>query len=127
MLYEVITVNEINEVFTGRIGELITSDYFSFRLFFNKDHIPLENLTEYSFMFNDPNGLVEYYQGVLNIAPVGDETTAVEIKIKEKNVNKGILFLNTLVAQYQSYSLEKKNFTADRTINYIDKQSYNFV
>jgi len=115
-------VNEINEVFTGRIGELITSDYFSFRLFFNKDHIPLENLTEYSFMFNDPNGLVEYYQGVLNIAPVGDETTAVEIKIKEKNVNKGILFLNTLVAQYQSYSLEKKNFTADRTINYIDKQ-----
>ncbi|MCB2208711.1 MAG: polysaccharide biosynthesis tyrosine autokinase [Bacteroidetes bacterium] len=103
------------------IGELIATDYFSFRIDLNKD-IDSALYTHYVFKFDSRRNLIEKYKRSLSVGFLQKETSILEVSLEEYNLYKGIEFLNTLTAAYQAYILEKKNENANRVINFINNQ-----
>jgi capsular exopolysaccharide synthesis family protein len=103
------------------IGEMVATDFFSFRIDQNKD-VDSTLYSHYVFKFDSRKNLIEKYKGSLSVGFFQKETSILEVSLEEFNLHKGIEFLNTLTAAYQSYILEKKNENANRVISFITSQ-----
>ncbi|RLD74715.1 MAG: hypothetical protein DRI87_00130 [Bacteroidetes bacterium] len=102
-------------------NEVIKTDYFSFIIKPKRERNKIETAT-YKFRFNIRSDLLKQYKNDLSVNMLSQETSIIELSLKTLNVAKGIDFLNTLVAVYQAYTLERKNENASRTINFISTQ-----
>jgi tyrosine-protein kinase Etk/Wzc len=77
---------------------------------------------KYSFVFNNLSVLMYSYQKQLQIDQIGKDIQAISIKLKVKNPQKGIDFINALTRAYVQRNIDKKNLLADNAIKYIDKE-----
>lgn len=93
----------------------------SFRIKFNKSY-PYNTALEYYFVINNLTSLADSFQEAMEVKPVSLESNLVEVSLKTKNTEKGILYLNTLLDVYQSNELAKKNQLGFKTIKFIDDQ-----
>jgi tyrosine-protein kinase Etk/Wzc len=113
--------NNLNISFTGEYGKLIESRDFNFMI--TKDS--LNNFTSkqiYAFEFINTAELAGSLIGSFGINLLDEKGTAVEISYNSSCPEKAIDIVNLFVKLYQDFSLSKKNYTADQTIGYIDKQ-----
>lgn len=104
-------------------GDTIKSDKFCFSVILKKEELssyPADS--KYYFVFNDLNALTYIYQKALNIEQVAKDIHAASIKIKVTNPQKGIDFINALNAAYSQRNINKKNFVAENTIQYLGNQ-----
>jgi tyrosine-protein kinase Etk/Wzc len=92
--------------------------YFSFQIVLNENFYPS---TDDFFFFNFTTipDLVNSYRSRLIVSMQDWETSIVNITLKDYHQQKGVDFLNKLVAVYREDNVEKKNQQADQTISFI--------
>ena len=131
---EVSLYNLDNEKFYGKInnfsingkykfGEQIQNDNLSFKLLLNNSYIPEKSRKkDYFFQFNDISQLVPSFKSSLKVESSVLEATIATITLKGNNIQKSIDFINGIISKYIEKNLEKKNYLAMNTIQYIDNQ-----
>jgi len=97
---------------------------FVFSIVPNEDQINNYNYVgeNFTFRYNTIERLISQYQGKVKIEPVRGGSSIVELTITDRNVAKGIEFLNKLAQASVNYTLEKKNMIASNTIDFIERQ-----
>ncbi|MBS1507544.1 MAG: polysaccharide biosynthesis tyrosine autokinase [Bacteroidetes bacterium] len=117
---------------TENVEEKEAMFYFSDSVEFNGHHFivfqdSLDDVKRilnmpYKLTFLDPNSVTENYVGRLNVQWAEEGSGVLNLSINGSNPEKEIDFMNGLISTYQQYDLEKKNQTAERTIQFIKKQ-----
>jgi len=106
-----------------QFGDTIETEFCSFTIQLDtKRSKNFKPNSKYSFVFNNLSVLMYNYQKQLQVEQVGKEIQAVTIKLKVKNPQKGIDFINALTKAYMQRNVDKKNLLADNAIKYIDKE-----
>lgn len=104
-------------------GDTIKSDLYCFTVTAEQDKLADYNSdTKFYFVFNDLNTLSYSYQKAIQIEQIAKDIQAASIKIKVKNPQKGIDFIDALTKAYLQKNLGKKNLVAQSTIEFFDKQ-----
>jgi capsular exopolysaccharide synthesis family protein len=112
---------QMNKEFT--YGDTIQSDYYSFQVTCSPERLGYSPVgTRYYFLFNDLNMLSYSFQKEIMIDQLAKDVHAASIKLKSKNVQKGIDLINALTIAYLQRNVDKKNFVAGNTIQYLDNQ-----
>lgn len=70
----------------------------------------------------DLNSLANVYSATLKVAPVERGASIMELDLICSNLNKGELYLNTLMNSVLEMELEQKNTSASKTVDFIDSQ-----
>lgn len=86
-----------------------------------------KSLSEYTnrniyFVSHSSKNLVESYRKRLSIQPASEDGTILTLSLESTNVRKDLDFLNKLIENYLTNSLDKKNEEAYRIIQFIDDQ-----
>ncbi len=107
---------------TLNFGEWYKSDHLNFKIVLTPNYKASENNGKnYQFTINDINQLTSQFKSS-KIEPINKEATILEITLKNKNKQKAIDFINTLITVYINSDLEDKNLIASNTIDFIDSQ-----
>ena len=108
---------------TYRFGELIENDHLSFKIILNSEFdINTALDRKYLFSLTALYDQVATMQSTIEIEAAGEESTVAYVYITGNNIVKSIDFLNALFGNYIERNLEKKNFLATNTIDYIEDQ-----
>lgn len=113
---------EIFDDKTFKFGEDIDLNGFQVRVEFepNNNWDYLENsVTIEIYRYED---LMVQYRNEVEIMPLAQDASILELSMKVSNKKKGVDYLNTLVSTYIDDELERKNKTASRTIEFINSQ-----
>ena len=104
----------------GKCNELVTTPIGAFKLELinNNDPSILDN--NYFFTFNSKEALIGQYR-YYNINS-SKSTNTLTISLKGTHIKKMVDFLNTLCAVYTEKSIERKLFSANNTIGFIETQ-----
>ncbi|MFC2080679.1 GumC family protein [Bacteroidota bacterium] len=106
-----------------RFGETIENDQLSFKLILNSHYSPERFLNkDLYFQFNNVANLTGGYQASLSIESSALEASLANISFVGDNIQKSIDFINILITKYIEKDLQKKQFLALNTIQYIDNQ-----
>jgi len=108
-----------------RFGENFNEAGFDFKIF-KRDPANFvydaESSNRYIFWFNRPEALANMYRSKLKIEPVNEEATLVTLSVSGVSPLQEADYLNKLMDVYIKQGLEIKNQTAEKTIEFIDKQ-----
>jgi tyrosine-protein kinase Etk/Wzc len=102
-------------------GENIEESHYSFSLL-PKENFPPKEGASYRIQFNTPDDIIDSYQKKLTVSLYERESSTLILSVRDRNVDKGIAFLNKLTETYLADNLNKKNEIANRTIDFIEKQ-----
>lgn len=97
----------------------VVNDYYTFvpnivnPVFFNPDY-------EYRANWIPTSNLSGILAGSLSVSPLSKDATVLVISTTSQVPAKSELILNSLTAEYNAYSTEQNNRTADNTIQFID-------
>lgn len=107
----------------GKPGKLIESNDIAFVLEFDTT-LNIHNFesSEFSFEFEDQNALANYYKNTFNFNVIDKNATVIEITLESSSVDKGIDLVNGIMDVYSQQNLDRKNYIANKTIDYIEKQ-----
>ena len=106
-----------------KYGDTIKSDLYCFTVTVEKEKLAdYDANSKFYFVFNDFNSLSYFYQKALEIDQVSKEIQAASIKLKVKNPQKGIDFIDALTKAYLQKNIGKKNSIAESTIQFFDNQ-----
>ncbi len=111
-IFEVQGIQDIDKPFVNK--------NLAFTIKFN-DQVKTEG-AKLSFRINNMISVAEDYQKKLIIEPISRESNIIGLSIKEEVPQKGIDFLNRLLAVYLENELYKKNQLGLKTIQFIDSQ-----
>ena len=104
-------------------GDTVKSEFCQFIVLADKEKLKkFKPNSIFSFVFNDLNRLMYNYQNQLKVEQVGKDIQAVSIKMKVTTPQKGIDFINELTRAYMQRNVDKKNFLAETSINYINNE-----
>ncbi|WP_425639520.1 GumC family protein [Algoriphagus yeomjeoni] len=70
----------------------------------------------------DLNSLANRYSSSLNIEPVERGASIMLVSVTSSNLQKGEVYLNTLMKIFLQMELDQKNQSASKTVNFIDSQ-----
>lgn len=70
----------------------------------------------------DLNSLANRYSGSLKIEPVERGASIMVMSVTSPNLQKGEVYLNTLMQTFLDMELDQKNQSASKTVNFIDSQ-----
>jgi len=76
----------------------------------------------YIIWFNRPETLANVYRSKLSVEPIDEEATLVTLRVSGVSPAQEADYLNKLMGLYIRQGLEYKNQTAEKTIEFIDKQ-----
>lgn len=90
----------------------------------DKDHFIYSSnfLNRFVFWFNNNESLANAYRGKLSINPINEESSLVTLSVSGAVPLQEADYLNKLMDVYIRQGLEFKNQTADKTIEFIDRQ-----
>lgn len=125
--YEKNKINNITSSFSVNkeyaYGDTIKSDLYCFVVTADQDKLAdYDSESKFYFVFNDLTTLSYSYQKAIQIEQVAKDIQAASIKIKVKNPQKGIDFVDALTHAYLQKNLGKKNIVAQNTIEFFDRQ-----
>lgn len=108
-----------------RFGEVFNERGFSFIINLRKpdsfEYNPdLSN--KYMFSFVSPENLANQYRSNLVISPIEEDASLVNLSLSGPVPTQAADYLNMLMAIYLQQGLDLKNETAEKTIEFIDKQ-----
>ncbi|GAB3218761.1 polysaccharide biosynthesis tyrosine autokinase [Algoriphagus aestuariicola] len=70
----------------------------------------------------DLNSLSRSYAGSLSVEPYERGASIMQLSLVCSNLNKGEIYLNTLMQTVMEMELEQKNISASKTVDFIDSQ-----
>lgn len=107
----------------GKIGKLIETPELSFIIEYdNSLKYLLEDEQVYYFVLLDVPTLSAVLVDQMKFEILGYKATAIEISLKSTSLEKGLDIVNGITDVYSKQNLEKKNYLAGITLDYIDKQ-----
>lgn len=111
---------------TYRFGDLIENENCSFKILLNSNY----NSAQYQgkdlyFKFNSPQNLAYSFQESLTINSAFFESSIADLSFDSDNLDLGMEFLSNLIEKYIEKNLERKNYNANNTIEYINRQLSN--
>ncbi len=108
-----------------RFGERFNESGFDFTIYKrDRDHFVYDPnfLNRFVFWFNNNESLANTYRGKLGINPINEESSLVTLSVSGAVPLQEADYLNKLMDVYIRQGLEFKNQTADKTIEFIDRQ-----
>jgi capsular exopolysaccharide synthesis family protein len=107
----------------GIPGKLIETNDLAFMVKLDSTQLKnLEKESNYIFEFRDQNSVARALKGRFQFDIVDQKATVIEISFVSESVRKGKDIVNELMKVYSSQNLERKNYIASKTIDYIEKQ-----
>ena len=108
-------------------GEEIDYKFFKIKLHKTPAFVPNINafkpdLTGFSFRFLSNDQLIGMYNGRVNSGQQGDNSTILLISMSGTDPARDIDYMNTLLKEFEEYSLSLKNEQAELTIDFLDNQ-----
>jgi len=111
---------------TRGFDDVIESEYYSFKIIANQNYgLEEGGKKKYFFSFNHMKKLAVDYATAIAVAPVMEELNLAFITLQSPSVNKSVDIINALTQEYVQRSMDKRNFEAVNTIQYIDNQLTN--
>jgi tyrosine-protein kinase Etk/Wzc len=108
---------------SGKPGKLIETRDLAFILEMDSSMVLGDKeLSSYSFEFVDQNALARMYKRRFRFDVVDKKATVIEISLESESTKKGIDLVNGLMEVYSQQNLDRKNYIANKTIDYIEKQ-----
>jgi capsular exopolysaccharide synthesis family protein len=100
---------------------------FNDTLVTNELHLKIQKISPESegsvlVKLRDLNSLANYYASSLEIEPVERGASILLLSSKSFNMQKGMVYLNTLMETFLEMELDQKNLSASRTVDFIDSQ-----
>lgn len=112
---------------TYRFGETVRNDLCSFTVLLNSNYnADLYQGKDLFFCFNDPQTMAYTFQKSLAVTTAFYESSIADLSFEGENLEMSMDFLRKLIDKYIEKNLEKKNYNATNTIEYIDRQLSNF-
>ena len=103
-------------------GEMVDNGYNRFRIVLNENYNPeVDNNRSLSFWLNSYASLVRQNSS-FSVSPVSKQASVISVTSNGYNVKKIVDFTNTLLSEYVSRGLEKKNLVSENTIEFIDNE-----
>ncbi len=118
----------VNYSLNGRFkfGEVIETEYSSFRIILNSNYnADLYQGKDLFFQFNDLHVLAANFQRQLTVESSVLESTVAQMTFRAPNITMAVDFLDGLVNKYINNNLNEKNYLANKTIEYIERQLSN--
>lgn len=107
----------------GKLGRLVENADMAFIVQWDSTKQLINTgKSEYCFKFQDFASLTDYYCKNFQFNVVDKKATVIEISLTSQSVEKGIDMVNGIMDVYSNENLERKNYLASRTIDYIEKQ-----
>jgi len=103
-------------------GQEISGPHYSFKVLLNTEYENKYQNKDLYFSFNNIYNLTVNYQNSLKVEPANLEATIVNLTFKGNNIEKSVDFLNGLSNEYLQRDLNKKNYLAITTLDYINQQ-----
>ena len=79
---------------------------------------------EVGFILHHPSSLVEQYAGTIQVRPLINYGTVLEVSTVTKVVEKGSDYVNALMDSFLEYDLREKNQISENALRFIDEQLY---
>jgi tyrosine-protein kinase Etk/Wzc len=76
----------------------------------------------YTFWFNKPEAVANYYRSKLSISQVNEDATLITLSVSGVSRVQEADYINKLMEVYKRQGIEFKNETAEKTIKFIDSQ-----
>lgn len=106
-----------------KFGQMIKSKNFSFKVLLNSNYDPeLYKGKDLFFKFNSPQDLAYRFQEAMTARSAFYESSIADLSFEWENLDLSMEFLTLLIEKYIQKNLEKKNFNANNTIEYIEDQ-----
>ncbi|SFB69660.1 capsular exopolysaccharide family [Zunongwangia mangrovi] len=118
-----ITNAKSGEKFKLKYGEPGNIGFADIVLRENKDFlINGNNEIEYSFVINPISSIVSRYSSRLEVMLVDDNSTLIEISLKDEVPNKAEDIIDQLIIEYNKEAIIDKNLVASNTAEFIDER-----
>lgn len=117
--------NNINDYsFSGKhkLGEKISTQYFSITLLSNDFENASEEFTHYEFRINSDEQLVGRIKNNLKVSPLNKDATIIHITYRDNVKQRARDFLNALSTEYINRDIKDKAAVATLTLKFIDEQ-----
>ena len=105
-----------------KFGEEIKGPDYSFKVLLNDEYGTAYKNKDLYFSFNNLEKVTAQFKSNIEISQSGAEATIVDISFTSPNASLGVDFVNGLTNAYMQRNLNKKNYIAITTIDYIDQQ-----
>ena len=103
-------------------GEWIDNGYNRIRIVLNDNYKPdVDDSRNHSFWLNSYPSLVKGMSS-FSVSPTSKQSSVVSVVMNGTNKQKIVDFTNTLMNEYVSRGLEKKNMVSENTIEFIDSE-----
>ncbi|WP_162343858.1 exopolysaccharide transport family protein [Cyclobacterium salsum] len=79
---------------------------------------------EYEFLLHSPQSLIERYAGVVQVRPLVNYGSVLEVSMVTKIVEKGSDYVNALMDSFLEYDLREKNRISENALKFIEEQLY---
>lgn len=87
---------------------------------FNQRKVKKMKMDDFFFTYSDINGLVDSYQGNLQVDLTDKDATVIGLSMNYSNRDKAKDFMNDLVTKYNRYATTDKNTESKKTKDFID-------
>ncbi|WP_312084018.1 GumC family protein [Epilithonimonas hominis] len=87
---------------------------------FNQRKVRKMKMDDFFFTYSDINGLVDSYQGNLQVDLTDKDATVIGLSMNYSNKDKAKDFMNDLVNKYNLYATSDKNTESKKTKDFID-------
>jgi len=118
------TVPELSVSATIAPDSLFESGDYSFTILLN-DRFDPQASNDYQFVFSTHQDLLSKYKDLVSVIPSFNESSILEVTVRDNNIGKAIDFLNKVAEVYQQDNLDRKNTNAQRTMDFIGTQLQN--
>ncbi|WP_075603601.1 GumC family protein [Saccharicrinis aurantiacus] len=102
-------------------GDYVKTPYCRFKVHKVSD-TEIKPKHDYYFYFRSIDWLTNNYRSKINITPISEGSSIINVSITGENRRKLTSFLDALCEVYLEDNLERKNLIAVRTLSFIDKQ-----
>ena len=115
-------VQKVDVTTECKLGEMVDNGFNRFRIVMNDNYNPeVDNNRKFSFRLNSYSSLVNRMSGFV-VNPISKQSSVVAVTAQGRNKQKIVDFINTLMNEYVSRGLEKKNYVSESTIAFIDNE-----
>ena len=105
-----------------KLGEMVDNSYNRFRIVMNENYNPeVDNNRKLSFWLNSYSSLVKQ-MSAFSVNPISKQSSIISVVAHGYSKKKIVDFINTLLNEYVSRGLEKKNWVSESTIEFIDNE-----
>lgn len=108
---------------TYKFGDVIENKHCSFKILLNSNYDPQRYQgKDLYFRFNSPLNLAYRFQESLDVNSNFYQSSIATLTFEGENLELAREFLENIINKYIEKNLEKKNYDASNTINYIEEQ-----